>query len=125
MDHTIVNIVTFIMFVVFVSGLGGLVLWKIFDLVRNSINKNESSHSEERFDRLAKAFIKHKKQMEQRMQNIEAIIADEGGGTVSSKSIDESHQKSIEIDPENRLAENVELKNSKTQNMATKKQRNQ
>lgn len=68
----------FVMFVVFVSTLGGLVLWKIFDIVRNSIKKNKAKYEDDKFDRLAKSFIEHRKSTDRRLENIEAIISREG-----------------------------------------------
>jgi 20S proteasome alpha/beta subunit len=38
---------------------------------------NESSIDEESFEQLAKAFIQHKKEMQERVRNLEAIITDE------------------------------------------------
>jgi 20S proteasome alpha/beta subunit len=38
---------------------------------------NESSIDEESFEQLAKAFIQHKKEMQERVRNLEAIVTDE------------------------------------------------
>ena len=54
--------------------LGSLFLWKVFDMVRSSINKNKDI-PEEQFNRLARAFVEHKKEMTDRVQNLEAIVA--------------------------------------------------
>ncbi len=63
---------------IFGTCIGGLVLWKLFDLVRSSINGKTNSITDEDFDRLAKAFMKHSKEMEERVQNLEEIIAADG-----------------------------------------------
>lgn len=39
--------------------------------------KNDSSIDEESFNRLARAFMQHKKEMQERVQNLETIIADD------------------------------------------------
>lgn len=41
--------------------------------------KKDTGIDEETFERLAKAFIDHKKDMQKRVQNLEAIIADDRG----------------------------------------------
>ena len=48
-------------------------------LIKTWINKNAgiNGNIEQNFDRLAKAFMQHKKEMQERVQNLEAIIADE------------------------------------------------
>ncbi len=43
-----------------------------FKLLRTWINRNKSTYDEEKFDRLAKAFIRFKKETERRMKQIEA-----------------------------------------------------
>lgn len=52
---------------------------QISKLIRSWLNRNGEAHfSDEEFSRLAKAFLQHKKDMEKRVQNIEAIITDDG-----------------------------------------------
>lgn len=70
--------IVIVILLVFGTCFGGLILWKIFDMVRSSIKgKDNIEVTAEDFDRLARAFMHHKKEMEERMQNVEAIIADE------------------------------------------------
>lgn len=58
---------------------GGLILWKIFDMVRSSIKgKDNIEVTAEDFDRLARAFMQHSKEMQERVQNLEAVIANDG-----------------------------------------------
>lgn len=57
--------------------LGCLVLWKVFDIVRSSIKENKTSITEKDFDRLAKAFIQHKKKMQKRVKHLESVIVEE------------------------------------------------
>jgi hypothetical protein len=49
-------------------------------LIKSWINRNNdrSGIDEEHFDRLARAFMQHKKEMTERVQNLESIIADDG-----------------------------------------------
>ena len=56
--------------------LGSLFLWKVFDMVRSSINKNKTI-PEKQFNRLARAFVEHKKEMTERVQDLEAIVVKE------------------------------------------------
>ncbi len=47
-------------------------------LIKTWINRNQNGgFDEESFNRFARSFIQHKKDMEQRVQNLEARIADE------------------------------------------------
>lgn len=47
-------------------------------LIKTWIEKRDTgSASDEQFGRLARAFMEHKKDMEQRIRNLEAIIAEE------------------------------------------------
>lgn len=65
----------FLAFFVFGIILSGLVLWKVFDMVRNSIKKNKGKYEDNKFDRLAKAFIEHRKDTDRRLENIETILS--------------------------------------------------
>lgn len=47
-------------------------------LIKTWMDKNETEGlNEESFNKLAQAFIEHKKEMQERVQNLEAIIAEE------------------------------------------------
>lgn len=51
---------------------------QISKLIRSWLGRDREAHfSDEEFSRLAKAFLQHKKDMERRVQNIEAVIASE------------------------------------------------
>lgn len=51
---------------------------QISKLIRSWLNRNNNAQfSDEEFSRLAKAFMQHKKDMERRVQNIEALITEE------------------------------------------------
>ncbi len=66
---------------------------KISDLIKTWMNRNNSSIPEEEFDRLAKAFMQHKKNTEHRLKNLEAIASEED---TSSSSSSQSSSKQIE-----------------------------
>ncbi|MGD8427120.1 MAG: hypothetical protein PVH63_05780 [Balneolaceae bacterium] len=66
--------------IAFGTVLGCLLLWKIYHVIKSSIQKDNLSIGEEDFDRLARAFIQHKKEMQKRVQNLEAIIANKENG---------------------------------------------
>jgi hypothetical protein len=105
---------TIIVAIVFGSILGMITIPMLFSLAKKWIDRNNNSYDEQAFDRLAKAFIKHKKESERRFQNLEAIIAGEEPesepAAESNRSLDErdkekdSHQ-SIEIDTEEKEKE--------------------
>lgn len=61
-------------------------------LIKYWLNRNDSLDNES-FNRLAKAFMQHKKEMEQRVQDLEAIIADEDKSKTNYKDIQVSHNK--------------------------------
>lgn len=44
-------------------------------------NRYKEVADQESFDRLARAFMQHKREMQERVQNLEAIIADEDNDT--------------------------------------------
>ncbi|NGP87314.1 hypothetical protein [Fodinibius halophilus] len=85
--------------------LGGLIMWKLFDMVRSSINKNKkTSIDAEDFDRLARAFVQHKKKMEQRMNNIERAIAEKKDSSESYIELEAPPE------PENELSNDLNEK---------------
>lgn len=49
---------------------------KVTDLIKSWIHRNHNTYNDETFERLAKAFMQHKKDMEKRVRNLEAIIAE-------------------------------------------------
>ncbi len=95
------------MIVALVGAVGGFILVgylsaKIFGLIKTWINRKKGGVPEEEFNRLARAFVNYKKETQRRIQNLEAIIADEDNETVSqddktSPQI-EAAKKTIEIE---------------------------
>lgn len=83
--------------VALVMGCGVLIvgITKITGLIQSWINRNNSSLDEATFERLAKAFVQHKKQSDRRIQNLEAIISDDKNA--APKQIDEP-KSTIEIE---------------------------
>lgn len=68
------------MVVALVGAIGGIALVgfifaKIVGLTKAWINRNNTAITEEDFDRLAQAFMEHRKRSERRIQHLEAIIA--------------------------------------------------
>lgn len=63
----------FILAIIF--SFAGLVCTGVYRLVMVKMRK-DTGIDEETFERLAKAFIEHKKDMQKRVKNLEAIIAD-------------------------------------------------
>lgn len=93
------------------------------DLIKSWITRNNSSYDEEKFDRLAKAFIQYKKESQRRFQNIETIITDEDADALSSpKQIvnqTKSHE-SIELQQDDEYEEQ-EADNGNLKNMLNRK----
>lgn len=69
---------------------------KITGLIKDWINRHNSIE-DETFDRLARAFMQHKKDTERRLQNLEAIATEDEPTTSTQKQIDEPH-RTIEIE---------------------------
>jgi|GEM_PF-500780 hypothetical protein len=87
--------------IVFGTLLVGYAFGKIVGLIKAWINRGNSSYDDEKIDRIAKAFIQHKKDTDRRLQNIEAIVTEDRPASLSSSkrplSKSESH-RSIEIE---------------------------
>lgn len=66
--------------------LVGYLSAKFFGLIKAWINRKKGGVPEEEFNRLAKAFMNYKKESQRRLQNLEAIIADEDPVNASSES---------------------------------------
>lgn len=64
-------------------------------LIKAWINRNKKNNSvdEESFNRLARAFMQHKKEMKKRVENLEAIITDEEGEKHSYAEIEAPKQE--------------------------------
>lgn len=115
---------TIIVLIVFGSIFGFLVLSQLISLAKKWVERNNASYDEEKFERLAKAFIQHKKDSERRFQNLEAIVTgDESIPTSSSSSnrmtMDKKKHRSIEIETDNSQEDKEEQGNLK--NMLNKK----
>jgi len=59
-----------------VFGFVAFVLGGVFRLIRIKLQQ-DNGIDQELFNRMAKAFMEHKKDMERRVRNLEAIVADE------------------------------------------------
>lgn len=88
--------------IVFGTLLVGYVFGKIVGLIKAWINRKGGSYDDEKIDRMAKAFIKHKKDTERRLQNLEAILTDEESPSksrsASKKQLNKRRSETIEID---------------------------
>ncbi|MGK7369889.1 MAG: hypothetical protein ACNS64_06710 [Candidatus Halalkalibacterium sp. M3_1C_030] len=89
-------------------GLAGFIFYNIFKLIRTWMS-GSSSYDDETFERLARAFMQHKKDTEKRLQNLEAIVTEDDQSTSSSTKQIEEPRRTIEIDEED---ENEEAKSS-------------
>lgn len=65
-----------IIIVSIVFGFAAFVCTGIYKLIMAKMNRNHGIDSET-FERLAEAFLQHKKEMSRRVRNLEAIIANE------------------------------------------------
>ncbi|MDX1671019.1 MAG: hypothetical protein R3211_01660 [Balneolaceae bacterium] len=80
---------------VFGSVVAIVVIAKITGLIKSWMNRNKNTYSDEEFEKLARAFVHHKKEITERIQNLEAIVTDES--KEPSKKLKEN-RKSIEIE---------------------------
>jgi hypothetical protein len=100
-------------------GLTAFIFGSIFNLIRARINRNNMD--EEAFNRLARAFSKHKKDSERRIQNLEAIIAgDEAEPQLNSapQSLqDDTATRSIEIEDAEPVKRKAETDGNNLRNM--------
>lgn len=86
--------------IVFGTILTGVIFWKVFDVIKAWINRDKSSIDEEQFERMARAFIQHKKDTERRLKNLETIVTDDKPATGRQLS-QKSSAETIEIDEGN------------------------
>lgn len=89
--------------------LVGFLAAKTFGLIKAWINRKQGGVPEEEFDRLARAFMEHKKDTQRRIQNLEAIIADddsmENVQHEESPNQIEAPKESIEFDDSENVSE--------------------
>lgn len=88
--------------IVFGSIVGIVVMTFLFSLAKTWINRNNSSYDEEKFDRLAKAFIRHKKETERRLKKLEPGAGEQKvNAKTSKKTIKEKRlQDATQIKPD-------------------------
>lgn len=79
------------------TGLSGYIFMNIFKLIRSWVGGN-SEIDEESFNRLAKAFMEHKKDTERRLKHLEAIASEQKGKNKSSSKQIEAPKEKIEIE---------------------------
>lgn len=84
----------------------GYLAAKTFGLIKTWINRKKSGIPEEEFNRLARAFMEHKKDTRRRIKNLEAIIADED---LEDESQEELSQKQIDAPKQG-----IEIEDSET-----------
>jgi len=93
-------------------GLLGYIIGKTTGLIKAWIERNKGGYDEETFDRLAKAFMQHKKDTERRLRNLEAIVTDENASpSQADRQLEEPH-KTIEIEDAEREEENEQKEKS-------------
>jgi len=81
--------------------LGGFILWKLYGLAKTFINKKKETYDKDTFERLAHAFIQHKKETEQRLDHIEAVITKDSQDSFDSSIASQTYQQ-IEVEPPSR-----------------------
>lgn len=101
--------------------LVGFLAAKTFGLIKAWINRKNGGVTEEEFNRLARAFMEHKKDTQRRIQNLEAIISEEDSteGVQQEKSPNqiEAPKKSIEFDDAENVSEESNSKDSNKNNL--------
>src|SRR5699024_6633825 len=93
--------------IVFGSIVGIVAITFLFSLAKTWIKRNNSSYDEEKFDRLAKAFIRHKKETDRRLKKLESGSEEQRiNPEASKKSIREKRlQDAAQIKPDGEQAE--------------------
>ena len=76
-----------------IFGFAAFVCFGVYKLISMKLHQNEEIDSET-FERLARAFMQNKKEMEKRVQNLEAIIADDDGREGQYPQIEEPKTES-------------------------------
>jgi lipopolysaccharide export LptBFGC system permease protein LptF len=104
-------------------GMGSVILivgiTKITGLIKSWMS-GSSEVDEESFNRLAKAFMEHKKDTQRRIQNLEAIITDDSTERVQLKESQnqlEAPKQSIEFDDSDNTSEESESKTNNKNNL--------
>jgi len=103
------------------TGLTGYIFMNIFKLIRSWIGGSNGGVPEEEFNRLARAFMEHKKDSQRRIQNLEAIISEDDSTESlqqeeSSKQI-EAPKESIEFDDSENVSEESESNDNNKNNL--------
>src|SRR5699024_10433465 len=89
--------------IIFGCTLAGYVFYKIIDLIKAWINRNKTPYDEEKFERLAKAFIQHKKENERRLNKLEANLNKDSSISFVKQNPKKQQQRTpIEIKPDNK-----------------------
>ena len=85
--------------------------------------KSGGDIDQDRFDRLAKAFIDYRKKTDRRLENIEAILtAEESSSTASQQQLNDSnHKRQIEIDTDSSGSKSQNSGSKNLENMLNKK----
>lgn len=99
----------------------GYLSTKVFGLIKMWINRKKGSVPEEEFNRLAKAFMEHKKETQRRLQNLEAIASEKedsssSGSAESDKQV-EAPNKEIEFEERPSQKEESQSGDSNFRNM--------
>ncbi|MDZ7716618.1 MAG: hypothetical protein U5J95_10435 [Balneolaceae bacterium] len=81
--------------IVTVFSFSAFVCFGIYKLIKMKIQKSNAGYDDDTFERLAKAFMKYKKESEKRIQNLEAIVSDDSSS--GTKQIEEP-KETIEIE---------------------------
>jgi hypothetical protein len=103
------------------TGLTGYIFMNIFKLIRSWIGGSNGGVPEEEFNRLARAFMEHKKDSQRRIQNLEAIISEEDPtkGVKQEKTPNqiEAPKESIEFDDSENVSEEKESNDNNKNNL--------
>lgn len=81
-------------------GLFGFIIARVTGLIKAWIERNKGGYDEDTFNRLAKAFMEHKKETERRLRNLEAIVTDDEFESSSGEHRLTEPQQTIEIEDE-------------------------
>lgn len=102
--------------IVFGTVFTGFVFYLIVGMIKTWINRNKSAYDDAAFNRMANAFINHKKETERRLQNLETIVTGEEEFEAGTEELGKP-QESIEIESKERQKENKQNNSGNLRNM--------
>lgn len=97
--------------IVFGTMLTGVIFWKIFDFLKAWVTRGRGGVEQEKFDRLAKAFIQYRKENDRRMQQIEAALG--GDSTLAASGGRQGTSEKVNNRTDHKVSQTIEIDHQK------------